>query len=115
MDLDPNEVLIQETWKVSEPWSYEDAKAIHKANSVDLAKLFEEIPMPQIPMDAKGSRLVELAKKVRKQDAEADAQKVQAPQVIAADEKIVLGTKQTEERRKRMRALQEQSVESKKK
>ena len=45
-----------------------------------------------IPMDAKGSRLVELAKKVMKQDAEADKQQVQAPQATAADEKIVLGT-----------------------
>ena len=71
-----------------------------------MAKCFDEEEGPNsIPMDAKGSGLVELAKKVIKQDAEADKQKVQAPQVTAADEHIVLGTTQTEERRKRMRAL----------
>ena len=81
-----------------------------------MAKCFDVEEGPNsIPMDAKGSRLVELAKKVMKQDAEADKQKVQAPQATAADEKIVLGTKQTEERGKRIRALQEQNVESEKK
>ena len=114
MALDPNEVLIQRTWQSFEPWSYDDAKEINKANIVNLAKCFDEEKGPNsIPMDAKGSRLVALAKKVMKQDAEADKQKVQAPHVTAAAEQIVLGTKQTEERPKRMRALQEQMVESK--